>query len=634
MGRFYILALFFVGIIVAAPGIYLALSIESDGEEGLVIYHLPYLSKVRSFDSAELGDVGTTSIISNVYETLYHYHYLKRPVVLEPILAEEMPAYSSDGRTVTIKIKKGIKYAPNSCFESEQKTPYKARDVKADDFVLAFKRVADFHVNSILAWPLLGENTVVGLNDYREKTKHYSAGDFSRYDLDVEGIEALDDYTLQIKLVNPFPRLEYVLAGHFFAPTPREAIDYYLAREDDGRGGRRIIPDKQRLIRFNKPEHFVGTGPYLMTKWRQTSQIVLEKNPNYIHGFYPDEGEPGDKEGGLLDDAGKPLPFIDKAIFHYVPHDTTIWQLFLRGRFDSTGVPEKVFQQVITPDKELVEEWRDKHIILNKFTKPSLFWVAFNMRDEIVGRSKSLRQGLSLAVDVEAMCDVLFSGLGRRSVNIIPSLLPGYEIAEPSPYARYDLEAAKEKIAQAKVELGEWGLLDANGEIPELTLDLPGDQEFDRRYGEFIQQQYQQVGIRLKVNPQDWPTFQKRVQLKKMQIATMGWHADYPDAENFLQLYYSGNIDKGSNDTNYANPEFDKLYEQIQYNLDREYRLKAYAEMVRIVNEDCPMSYLREPEYFSLRYKWIKNGKPHPVGYGYLKCIRVDTELRKQLKGK
>ena len=152
--------------------------------------------------------------------------------------------------------------------------------------------------------------------------------------------------------------------------------------------------------------------------------------------------------------------------------------------------------------------------------------------------------------------------------------------------------------------------------------------------GEFAQQQFRKLGIDLKVIGNDWATLQEKVNNKRCQIYTMGWHADYPDPENFLQLFYSPNIAKGTNNANYSNPEYDRLYERARVLPDCPERRKLYVKMVRIISEDCPVLLLSEPISFFLTYKWMKNIKPHPVGYGYTRFRRIDTVLRKKMGGR
>jgi len=262
-----------------------------------------------------------------------------------------------------------------------------------------------------------------------------------------------------------------------------------------------------------------------------------------------------------------------------------------------------------------------------------VFWLAFNMEDPVVGASKSLRQGMCLAYNVEDHIDVLLNGRGQRAVNILPQSFPAHEPAGPGPYYRYDPDAARTKLAAARQELRQAGRLDPEGRIPELTMDLGGRDESSRRLGEFIRQQFGPLGLRIKIELNDWPTLQQKVHNKRSQFYTMGWHADYPDGENFLQLFYGPNIEKGTNNTNYRNPEFDAMFERVMVEPDAQKRRATYVTMVRMLSEDCPVLLMSEPIYYVLAYDWVKAYKRHPFGYGMTKYLRIDTELRREMGG-
>jgi ABC-type transport system substrate-binding protein len=218
-------------------------------------------------------------------------------------------------------------------------------------------------------------------------------------------------------------------------------------------------------------------------------------------------------------------------------------------------------------------------------------------------------------------------------VNVLPSTFVGHKEAGPGPYYTLDMDRANKKIADARKELGKLGLLD-NGAIPQLELDLGGTDEMTARRGQFIQQQFAKIGVDLKINLNDWPKLQEKVNNKQIQMFTMGWHADYPDAQNFLQLFYSPNIEKQTNNTNYSNRAFDKLYDRISTMQDSPKRTELYAKMVNMISEDVPVLLLTEPEGYVLFYRWVKNVKPHPIGYGFTKYWRIDTKLRRKLGGK
>jgi ABC-type transport system substrate-binding protein len=638
MKWFYILSLTVVAVLVSLP-LFVLRKAGSQTRDGGTVYEAVYNADVKSLDPATCGDVTSSTIQANFYEGLYTYHYLKRPVEVVEQLADGMPRVSADGLTYTITLKKGILYHRNPCFGKDPSGVHAwgTRTVTAQDFVLSFKRVADYHINTGLAWAFLADR-VIGLDEYREKTRQYRIGDFSRYELPVEGIFAPDSLTLVLRLKAPFPQFIYVLAmNNVYAPVPREVVDYHLSTMADSKGNRVSIPVSERIPEIMEAEQVVGTGPYVLTTFKRKWAITMTRNPEYRMDRYPTDGEgrskdyAGDSAEGLLADAGKPVPFIDKINFRYIEEEYAAWMLFLSRQVDVAGIPVETFQAVITPGKELTDSWKKKHISLSKTSDPVIYWIAFNMEDSILGKSKSLRQAISLGYDAENEIKILSNGRGMRAVNVVPTSFKGHNEAGPGPYFRFDTIAALKKIGEAKKELAAAGLL-RNGEIPELKFDM-SDGPMNLRMADFARQQFARLGLRLKCIFNDWPTLQRKVQNKQIQMYYMGWAADYPDAEDFLQLFYSKNIDKGTNNSNYKNREFDSLYETIRVMPDCPGRTADYVRMIRIISEDCPLMPIYEPENFTLYYDWMRNIKQHPIGYGYLKYRRIDTDLRRRLSG-
>lgn len=613
-------------------------------EPGQVVLYDNLPAKIKSIDPATAGDTLSAAVQGAVYESLFSYHYLVRPVMLQPELAEDYPTESADRLTYTFKIRKDIFYHRNACFGTYPNKQPKSRTVKAQDFVLGFKRIADYHVTTQLALAFI-EDKIVGLKEYRDRTRQYAKGDFSRYDLPLEGVQALDDHTLQIKLTSPWPQLLYVLAINCYAPIPREVIDYHLATRDDGSGGRVAIPIRERRTEIQQAEAAVGTGAFYLRKFQGNDEIILARNEDFRKEVYPHppdtailtpaqrESVERDKARGLYDDAGKRIPFVDVQQYKVVEEMNPMWGLFLARLADTATIPEQIYQQVVTPDDALADQWAKQGIRLYKYGYPALYWLAFNMEDKVLGQSKSLRQALQLGYDVDRYIEVLWNGRGIRAVNYVPSEFEAYKEAGPSPYARFDIEAARQKIEQAKKELVAAGVIRQGDPIPDLTLDIGGRTEDDRRHAEFCQQQFRQIGVNLKIELNDWPTLQSKVHNKQTQIYSMGWHADYPDPENFLQLYYTANIARGTNNTNYSNPEFDRLYDRIAVMSPSPERTDLYVKMIRILNEDCPVILLREPVGYVLAHSWMHNIKPHPIGYGMGKYRRVDAEARRKAGG-
>ena len=601
-----------------------------------VIKYGAYAEAIRTFDSSTCGDSSSAMKQGEIYEGLYTYHYLLRknggPVVI-PSLAAEMPQVSDDLLTWTIKIKKGVLYHRNPCFglihendpDTKDDNVYKTREVVAKDFVLAFKRIADRHnIRADLGWSLI-KGRIKGISKFAEKCKtDYRTGDFSRFDkLDIEGIKALDDYTLQFKLTEPFPQLQLILSMHLYAPCPREAVDYWLT-------GNGKIPMEDRTVEFKKTEMVIGTGAYRLAEWKRKDKIVLVRNPDFRKMLYPSKGMPEDRKKGLLADAGKPVPFIDILEYKFVAETYPRWMLFLSKQTDSAAIPREAYSSIVTPGKELAAKWKKRGITMHKSWDPSVFWIVFNMKDPLFQASPALRRAICHCYDVKTEIKLLMNDRALRARSIVPHTFKAFTEGK---YFRYDLDEAKKQIEIAKIELKKAGVLNADDSIPTIEFYILNGTRA-KKSAEFATRQFNKIGLTLKTIHCDWPTLQQRVHSKKAQMYTMGWHADYFDSENFLQLYYSKNIANGTNNSNYSDPEFDRLYEKVRTMPDSPERTAIYKQMITMICDACPVLPQLEPMGMGLFYDWFKNIKSHPVGYGYGKYHRIDTKLRQKNGGR
>ncbi len=572
---------------------------RDDAEDGQMVLHLALPTKAQTLDCGNMRDVYGMMVGGNIYETLYTYHYLKRPYTVIPLLAEGMPQVSADLLTYTIRIKQGVRFQDDPCFAGG-----KGRELKADDFVYAIKRIANVKYRS-QNWPAFNER-IAGLDDFREYTKQFADEWAVDYSADVAGLQALDDYTLQITLTRPWPQLiESVLSDTSTAPMPKEAVDYY-------RGNIR-----------NRP---VGTGPYRLKTWRRGSYIDLVRNENWRGEVYPSEGEEGDAEAGLLADAGKPIPFADRIIFRIIEEDQPRWLLFMRGELDSSGIPKDNFGQAIdTSGRELTDELRQRGINLSIFVNPSTFWVGFNLKDPVLGSNKPLRKAISLAVDREAMIDLLANGRGLVAHGFFSPGLNSYDDAiADAGFSRYDPQEAKALLKEAEAVHG--------GTLPTLKLGMPGSDNFSRQYGQFLQKYFTQVGLQLEVDYMDWPTYLGELKNGHLQMFASGVSASVPDAVDFLEMFGTKYFAPGGNTFFYSNPEYDTLLERAQVMLDSPERMELYRKMERMAMADYPAVFTMHQIAYALNHGWYKNIKPHVFSYNVMKYRRIDIEQRDAYK--
>jgi oligopeptide transport system substrate-binding protein len=559
-------------------------------------------SKIAGLDPGDIGDAPSARVAGQFFECLYQYDFLKRPYEIIPQLADGMPQISEEGSTYTIKIKKGIRFADDICFPGG-----KGKELKADDFIYAWKRIANIKNLSKNWWIFDGK--IVGFDEFRAYTKTCKSVLEVDYSREVEGLQAPDDYTLVIKLKKPWPQIIYLLAHMPTAPVAKEAADYY---------GKDII------------NHPVGTGPYKLDVWHRGSYIKMSRNPNFREEFYPSQGEAEDS-ADLLADAGKKLPLADKVVWTLIEEEQPLWLQFLRGKIDASGIPKDNYGQAITASRDLTPEMKKLNIHLKTFREPATYWIGFNMEDSILGKNKPLRLAMSYAFNREKYIELFWNNRDEVAHGFIPPIMKDYNPEISKIGQSYNVQKAMELVKEAEKIY--------EGKLPTLKLAMGGADTSQRQFGQFLQRNFKDAGLDLEVEYMDWPTFLGKVHTKSVQMFSLGWIADYPDVETFLQLFYTKNISPGANNFNYSNPEFDKLYEQVAVMADSPERTELYRKMELIILEDCPAVFINHPVGYVLYHDWVYNYKPHAFQYGLSKYYRVDTvkrathrELLKQVK--
>jgi oligopeptide transport system substrate-binding protein len=271
----------------------------------------------------------------------------------------------------------------------------------------------------------------------------------------LEGVERIDSHSFRVRIRGSYPQFVYWLAMPFFAPVPWEAEKFYA---QPGMAEKNFTLDWWP----------VGTGAYMLTENNPNSRMVLERNPNYHGEEYPREGEPDDAAAGLLADAGKALPFIDKVVFSREKEGIPYWNKFLQGYYDTSGIGSDQFDQAvrvsIEGDTNVTAEMEEKGIRLSTSVETTTGYVAFNWLDPVVGgsseRARKLRHAISIAFDVEEQITIFANGRGIPAQGPIAPEIFGYregqEGVNPVVYdwvdgkpERKSLEVAKRLLAEA-----------------------------------------------------------------------------------------------------------------------------------------------------------------------------------------
>lgn len=523
------------------------------------VFSYSMASAPTSLDPARASTVYANQMVQVLYDSLYVYKYLQRPYELKPRLAAAMPEVSDDGLTYTIRLKPGIRFADSEVFPEGL-----GREVIAEDFVYAMKRHFDPATRSAATW--LWQGRIAGLDEWKQ------AG--ADYDEPVEGIQALDRHVLQIRLTRPYPQLVNTLAMGPSAAVPREAVEFY-----------------GREFSINP----VGSGPFRLVSY-DSARAVLVPNENFSRGpvDLAAEGYNPETQGryGLEVIDGRRPPFLDRLEINFISEGSARWSSFTKGtEVQMAGVPAEQVDRVLLSREPvtLKPEYAGKYH-MSTSREAGFVFAVFNMNFPEFGynddperekQNHALRCAITKAFDWNSRNDSWYGGLGEIFPGIIPTLVPEFDPHLPRTSVEHDVEGARALLARHG-----WNA----GNLPELSYSsLPGPTS--RLFFEQFRGWLTAIGYpKEKVVLRTYATFgdlTKAWRNSEEPLISAGWLLDYPDAESSLQLFYGPNRSPGSNDANYSNPEYDRLYEMTSVMQPSPERTRLYRQMNRMVIDDC-----------------------------------------------
>ena len=640
-------------------------------------FSLPYkhLDPVVSYSKRE------SMIISNIYEPVLGYNYLKRPYILEPRTLKNMPEiiyYDKEKQQVdeesnnvafsqyTFHLREDIFYQNHPAFSKSSEGDYlyhhltdkvlkaieslddfkkhSTRKLVASDYTYAIKRMAVRQNHS----PILDiiQEYVVGLEAFSKNISKIAKENKSkseRLDLrtyKIKGVKVIDDYTFTITLKGKYPQFLYWMSMNFFAPIPWEADLFYQQKG--------LIAKNITLNEFP-----VGTGAYYLAENNPNKELKLLANPNYHDAFYPtltqEEINTSHISAELLKDAGKKIPFIKEVHYSLEKESIPLWNKFLQGYYDASGISSSAFDQAIqvstAGDMGLSEEMKERGIQLKAFIEPSIFYLAFNMLDPVVGgygeSAKKLRQAISIAQNEEEYISIFTNERGVAAQSPIPPQifghLEGKEGCNLYVYNWIDGKCVRKSLEEAKKLLAEAGypngVSSKTGKALTLNYDTTASGPDDKALMDWRRKQFAKLGIQLVIRGTDYNRFQDKVRNGKTQFFSWGWSADYPDPENFLFLLYGANgavvtNGAGVNSANYNNPRYNKLFKEMKTMKNSPERLAIIQKMVKIAQEDAPWVWGMHPKSMALHHIWYSNVLPNAMSDDTLKYKRIDGELR------
>jgi peptide/nickel transport system substrate-binding protein len=424
-------------------------------------------------------------------------------------------------------------------------------EVSADGLNYTFYLRSDvyFHDNKVFPG---GKGRKVVANDFVYSFKRIadpkvaSPGASIFNDVDpTSGFVAVNDTVFQINLKKRFSVFPSLLTMPFCFVVPKEAVEFYG---------------------YNFRSHPVGTGPFMFKIWREGEKLVMVKNPNYFE----------------KDSAGVRLPYLDAVSITFINDKQSEFLEFVKGNIDYVwGVQTSFRNELLTRSGKLNPKYAKR---FNMSVMPYL-------NTEYLGcmvdstklphnplLNKKIRLAINYGFDRAKMLKYLRNNQGTPALwGIIPKGLPGY--SEDVDSYSYDPDLSRKMLAEAGYPDGK--------DLPEITLTTVSDY---LDLCEFIQHDLAQVGIKIKIDVESAAPFRESLTHSELQFFRNSWIADYPDAENYLSLFYSPNFcPQGPNYTHFKNAGYDKLYEKAIGEPDENKRIALYRQMNEIIVKEAPI---------------------------------------------
>jgi len=571
--------------------------------------HIAFPVAETGFDPAPIQDYYSANVLRMIFDSLYVPDYLARPYRVAPNTADGMPQVSADGKVWTIHIRKGIYFADDPVFKG------KKRELTAQDYVYAWKRVVDPKVRAPNAYYLAGK--LVGLDDAIAKAR--STGKFD-YDAEIPGMRATDRYTLQLTLVEP----DYTLMGYLqqvsLAAVAREVVDKY--------------GDASTWVM----DHPVGTGPYRLKSWRRGQKIELEANPGYREEYFPAAPEGADASTRALAASmkGKRLPQIGLVDISIIEESNPTLLAFDSGALDFVNAPSDLAPRVLDAEGRLLPQYTKQGVTLHTIVQNALSYTYFNMDDPVVGgytpERIALRRAVVMGFDTHDLVKVVWNGQARVATQIVPPDATGH-IKGLDVHPAYD-------PATARALLDHFGYKDRNGdgfrELPDgkpFTLMMgstPTSRDRDR--DELWKKSMKAIGVRIDFIKQKWPDLLKMGRDgNQLQMWSVGWINNSGDGDAFVQLLYGPNAGQ-SNIGRFHNADYDKAYAASKRIPDGPERDKLYFRMAKILEAYTPVDLDVYRYENTLVRPWVGGYKKNVLFEHAWKYLDIDVARQKSGK--
>ena len=552
------------------------------------------------FDPATARDLYSGHVTEAVFETLYTYDYLARPVALAARAAAALPELSADGSVYTIRLQRGHYFTADPAFKGRH------REVTMADFVYAWKRLLDPRLASPHSW--MFEGKVVGLDALAAAAK--TSGKFD-YDAPVAGFELPDPFTLRIHLTRTDFNLGMILAYEATSALAREVVEAY----GDVRGEVAGNP--------------VGSGHYKLAEWVRGSRIVLVENTDHPAEYWHFKAGSDPEDARIVAQMeGKKLPQIGRIEVSVMVEDQSRWLSFQSGGTDLFWLDGPLAPKAMAGGT-LRPELAARGVQLSRIIDPELTYYYWNMQDPVLGGFSNdkiaLRRAIAMGHNIDEEIKLVWNGQAERLDYPIPPGVVGHDPAYRS-LLRYDPVLANALLDRYGYKKGADGWRTVPDGKPLVIHYVSRNEAAGVLQAEVWRKTYNGLGIRMDNQRMLLTDILQGEQQCTVQTRNYQWTADYPDGDNFMQLFYGQNVHQ-NNAGCLADPVLDRLYGASQKLAAGPARDALYHQMARRIEVTgaALMGYARYRNM--LAQPTVLGYKKHPIMHQEWLYIDIDPSL-------
>jgi len=552
-------------------------------------------------DPVALSDLYSRILTAHIFENFYDYDHLARPFKIRPCTADGMPEISEDFRTYTVRIKPGIFFQDDPVFKGSK------RELVAQDYVYSWKRFFDPRWKAP-AFATLNELKMLGMGALRDAAikdkKPFN------YDTEVEGMRALDRYTVRFRFAEPQPRFIQTMAGgDLWGAVAREVIEAY---GDD------------------TAAHPIGTGPFRLAEWRRSSKIVLVRNPTYRQRVYDCEPNADDAEGQALlaKFKGRTLPMIDRVEVSVIEEQQPRWLAFLQKQQDLLDRLPPEFINLAIPNNQLAPNLARQGIRMYRMLASDVTLTVYNMENPVIGgyapEKVALRRALTLATNTDQEIRLIRKGQAIPAESPLPPNTTGFDPA-------FRGESYDPKRARALLDT--YGYVDRDGdgwrEQPDgsplvITISTQPDQA-SRRLDELQRKDYSEIGIKVEFKQAKWPENLRNVRAGNYMVWGVGSSAAAPDGQPAFDR--AASIHKGGqNLARFNNKEFDAIYARMSVIPDGPEREQLFYQGKRLLAAYAPYNNGVHRILTDLAWPWLAGFRRPPYWLAWWQYVDIDAE--------